>query len=47
MRKLFTKKEEQVVTFCERCSEVCDARCRHAALRERTLVQQQWLGVRG
>ena len=46
MRKLFTKTKEQTVTFCERCGEVCDAGCRQAAVRERTLLQQQWLGVR-
>lgn len=28
-----------LVEFCERCSRVCDAACRRAALRERALLQ--------
>jgi hypothetical protein len=46
MRRLFTRIKEVAVTFCERCAEVCDDRCRRAALHERTLPQQLWLGVR-
>ena len=34
------------VGFCERCGEVCDDVCRRAALRERAMLQQLWLGVR-
>ena len=46
MWKLFTRTKDLAVTFCERCGEVCDAGCRRAALRERTLFQELWLGVR-
>jgi hypothetical protein len=46
MRTLFGKTKESVVSFCERCGEVCDDGCRRAALRERALLQQLWLGVR-
>ena len=46
MWKLFDGTKELAVRFCERCGEVCDAGCRRAALRERTLLQELWLGVR-
>jgi hypothetical protein len=46
MRRLFKRTKELAVSFCERCGRVCDAGCRRAALRERTLLQQPWLGVR-
>ena len=47
MRKLFEKRGEPPVGFCETCGEVCDDRCRQQASRERALLQQAWLGVRG
>ena len=37
---------ELAVRFCERCGRVCDDGCRRAAVRERVLLQQLWLGVR-
>ena len=46
MRKVFGRTKELAVAFCERCGQVCDAGCRRAALRERALLQQLWLGVR-
>ena len=46
MRKLFEGTKEPTVRFCERCGEVCDAGCRRAAPRERTLLQWLWLGLR-
>ena len=46
MLKLFKRTKELSVTLCERCGKVCDAGCRRAALRDRTLSQQLWLGVR-
>ena len=46
MRRLFTRTKELSARFCERCAEICDDGCRRAALRERALVQQLWLGVR-
>lgn len=46
MRRLFTRTKEVAVTFCERCAELCEEGCRRAALRERALLQQLWLGVR-
>lgn len=45
MLKLFKRSPELVVEFCERCSRVCDAGCRQAALRERALTRL-WSGVR-
>jgi hypothetical protein len=35
MLTLLRKSKELAVEFCERCSRVCDAACRSAALRER------------
>ena len=46
MRNLFEGTKELAVTFCARCGEVCNAGCRRAALRERALLRQLWLGVR-
>ena len=37
---------EVAVMFCGRCGQVCDDGCRRAAVRERVLLQQLWLGVR-
>ena len=46
MWSLSRRTKALAVSFCERCSEVCDDACRRAALRERALLQQLWLGVR-
>jgi hypothetical protein len=46
MLRLFKRTKELAVEFCERCSRVCDAGCRRAALRERTLLQAWRYGVR-
>jgi hypothetical protein len=34
------------VEFCDRCSRVCDAGCRAAAIREQTLLRVLRFGVR-
>jgi len=39
MLRLFKRTKEVAVEFCERCSQVRDAGCRRAALRERALVE--------
>jgi hypothetical protein len=46
MRKLSRRTKGLAVSFCDRCGEVCDAGWRRAALRERAILQQLWLGVR-
>lgn len=46
MLKLFKRTKERAVAFCERCSRVCDAGCRRAALRERALLQAWRYGAR-
>lgn len=46
MLKRFGRAKEPAVEFCERCSRVCDAGCRRAALRERALLQAWRYGVR-
>jgi hypothetical protein len=46
MLKLFKRMKERAVEFCERCSRVCDAGCRQAALRERALMQAWRFGAR-
>jgi hypothetical protein len=46
MRRLFKRTKELSATFCKRCGRVCVEGCRRAALRERALLQQLWLGVR-
>ena len=46
MQRLFKRTKELAVEFCERCSRVCDAGCRRAALRERALVQAWRYGGR-
>jgi hypothetical protein len=46
MLRLFKRTNELAVEFCERCSRVCDAGCRRAAFRERTLLQAWRYGVR-
>ncbi len=35
MLKLFKKRKELAVEFCDACAHVCDASCRSSALRER------------
>jgi hypothetical protein len=37
MLKLPKRSKELAVEFCDRCTEVCDAGCRAAAIRERAL----------
>ena len=37
MLGLLKRSKERTVEFCERCAQVCDAGCRAAAIRERTL----------
>ena len=44
--RLFKRTKELAVEFCERCSRVCDAGCRRAALRERALEHAWRYGVR-
>jgi hypothetical protein len=39
MRRSLRKSKELAVDFCERCSRVCDARCRANAVRERARTQ--------
>jgi hypothetical protein len=46
MSKLFSRTQELAVEFCERCSKVCGAGCRRAALRERALLQAWRHGAR-
>jgi hypothetical protein len=46
MGKLHERAKEQGLSYRERCGEVCDDGCRQAAMRERALMQQLWLGVR-
>lgn len=46
MLKLFRRTKELGVDFCERCSKVCGAGCRRAALRERALMQAWRYGAR-
>jgi len=46
MLRLFDGTRKLTVRFRERCGQVCDERCRRAALRERASLQQLWLGVR-
>ncbi|MCZ7587471.1 MAG: hypothetical protein M5U27_01135 [Gaiella sp.] len=46
MWKLFEKERESTVSFCDRCGQVCDERCRSEALREQALLQQLRLGFR-
>jgi hypothetical protein len=46
MSKLFKWTKESAVEFCERCSKVCVAGCRRAALRERALMQAWCYGAR-
>jgi hypothetical protein len=35
--RLLRRSKERTVEFCERYAQVCDAGCRAAAIRERTL----------
>jgi hypothetical protein len=44
--RLFRKSKERLVELCDRCARVCDAGCRAAAIRERTLMRALRLGVR-
>jgi hypothetical protein len=46
MLRVLRKSQERVVEFCDRCARVCDAGCRTAAIRERSLLQGLRLGVR-
>jgi hypothetical protein len=46
MLRLFKRTKEVAVEFCERCSQVRDAGCRRAALRERALLQALRYGAR-
>jgi hypothetical protein len=46
MLKLFKGTKAVAVEFCERCSQVCDAGCRAAALRERARMQALRFGMR-
>lgn len=43
---LFKRTKAAAVEFCERCSQVCDAGCRAAALRERARMQALRFGAR-
>ncbi len=43
----FKRTKAVEVSFCERCSHVCDSGCRRAALREQAALHQAWLGMRG
>jgi hypothetical protein len=44
MRSAITR--ELAEMSCECCGQVCDDGCRRAAVRDRVLLQQLWLGVR-
>ena len=46
MSKLLDRTKEPAVELCDRCSRVCDAGCRRAALRERALLQAWRYGAR-
>lgn len=46
MFRLLKKTKAVAVELCERCSQVCDARCRGAALRERARTQALQFGGR-
>jgi hypothetical protein len=37
---------EAVVSFCDRCAQVCDAGCRRAAIREQAQLRALRFGVR-
>ncbi|MDQ3893327.1 MAG: hypothetical protein M3292_01480 [Actinomycetota bacterium] len=39
MLRLLRKSKGFAVEFCDRCSRVCDAACRSAAVRERARAQ--------
>lgn len=39
MSRLFKATQELAVEFCERCSRVCNADCRRAAVREQALLR--------
>ena len=43
--KLF-ERAESTVSFCDRCGQVCDERCRSDAQREQALLQRLRLGIR-
>ncbi len=42
----FKRTKAVAVSFCERCSRVCDAGCRRTALREQAALHQVWRGLR-
>ena len=46
MLGLMKKTRERVVTFCERCGQVCDASCCARAIRERARSRALANGVR-
>ena len=46
MFRLFKKTKTLAVEFCERCSQVCDAGCRAAAVRERARMRALQFGGR-
>ncbi len=46
MLRLFKRRTEFAVEFCERCARVCDAGCRRAALWEQALLQAWRYGAR-
>jgi hypothetical protein len=46
MLRRFKRTRALAVAFCERCSRLCDAGCRRAAIRERALMQAWRYGAR-
>lgn len=46
MLKLSKRTKGSAVDFCDRCSQVCDAGCRRAALRNRALLDAWRYGAR-
>jgi hypothetical protein len=47
MWSLFRGTKELAVSFCGLFGRICDAGWRRAAFRERVMLQQLWLAVRG
>ncbi len=46
MWKLLDNRREHVVSFCDRCGQTCDERCRQAAVREQALLRRLSPGMR-
>jgi hypothetical protein len=46
MFKIFRRTRELAVGFCDRCSSVCDAACRHSAIVERAQERMLLIGMR-